>query len=183
MKTVVANTAANDRKIQHRDGFHQRTPHGGDKCNSTRRCSVYTNALMASNRPRGSGDRLSRTSSNNKTSRRERLTPRLFFHTKESKKMFLIIRLTTESSSATRKDNFKTTLRDNFQIRSYPMERFVGITIDRDRAQRRINRFQPDYNNPIVEKIQIAAFPVIRPGSPRNLLDQFVDGKIFYAFP
>lgn len=103
LKTVVVDTAANCRKIQHRDGFHQRTPHGGDKSNSTRRCSVYTNLLMASNRPRGSGDRLSRTSSNNKTSRRERRTPRLFFNTEESKKMFLIIGLATESSSATRK--------------------------------------------------------------------------------
>lgn len=104
--------------------------------------------------------------------RRARRIP-AFFSTKESGKIVFIIRVVDGILVSNKKqaiENFKTVLRENFQLRSYPLERFVGITNVRDRAQRRMHLSQVDYTRQIVGKFHIATcFPKSVPTVPGAL--------------
>lgn len=82
-------------------------------------------------------------------------------------------------------ENFKAALREKFQIRSYPLERFVGITIARDRVQRSIHISQPDYIGHIIEKFHMATcFPKPVPAAPGVHLIKPAEGSTLEtAFP
>jgi hypothetical protein len=56
-------------------------------------------------------------------------------------------------------DHFLIELGHDLQIRIYPPERFVGVTIIRDRQNRQIHLSQADYINQVVRNFQMESCP------------------------
>ncbi|KZR97335.1 Uncharacterized protein APZ42_007857, partial [Daphnia magna] len=89
--------------------------------------------------------------------------PCLFTRTNGAEKTFLVIWVDDGIVTSTDKqviDKFLVALGGTFKIRAYPLERFVGITINRDRKRRTIHLGQPDYIEHLVNKFQMTScFP------------------------
>ena len=54
-------------------------------------------------------------------------------------------------------DGFLIALGEKFQFRSHPLQRYVGITIARDREQRKLHISKPEYISQIVKKFHMAS--------------------------
>jgi hypothetical protein len=101
--------------------------------------------------------------------------PGFFFRTNGTDRTFVVIWVDDGIVAGTKKqdiDDFLSALGDTFQIRSYPLERFVGITIIRDRRRRMIHLAQPDYIAHVIEKfsddILLPKTSTSRPWNPLN---------------
>jgi hypothetical protein len=96
--------------------------------------------------------------------------PCLFFRTNGAEKTFLVIWVDDGIVASTSKhaiDEFLTALGVKFKVRAYPLERFDGVTITRDRKQRTIHIGQPDYIEHLVKKFQMTScFPKSVPADP-----------------
>ena len=107
--------------------------------------------------------------------------PCFFFRTNETDRTFLVIWVDDGIVASTNKQNigdFLTALGDTFQIRSYPLERFVGITITRDRKRRMIHLAQPDYIAHVIEKFQMTScYPKPVPADPGTHLTKLAEGS------
>lgn len=82
-------------------------------------------------------------------------------------------------------DEFLAALGGTFQIRAYPLERFVGITITRDKKQQTIHLGQPDYIELLVKKFQMTScFPKSVPADPEtHLIKPAGESPTDTAFP
>jgi hypothetical protein len=82
-------------------------------------------------------------------------------------------------------DHFLIELGHEFQIRFYPLERFVGVTIIRDREKRQIHLSQPDYIDHIVKNFHMESCnPVTVPADPNVHLVKPVQGaQLDETFP
>ena len=68
-------------------------------------------------------------------------------------------------------EEFLATLGGTFQIWSYPLEHFLGITITKNREQRTIHLGKPDYIENLVNKFQMTScFPKSAPADPETHL-------------
>ena len=96
--------------------------------------------------------------------------PCLFFRKNGAERTFLVIWVDDGIIASTNKqviDEFLIELGGTFKIRAYPLERFVGITITRDRKQRTIHLCQQDYIEHLVNKFQMTlCFPKSVPADP-----------------
>lgn len=114
--------------------------------------------------------------------------PCFFYRVNGDEKTFLIVWVDDGiivSNTQQSIEGFKAKLQQTFKIRSYTLERFVGISIIRDRAQRKIHLSQPDYTGQIVEKFHMASCsPKPVPAVPGAHLTKPVDGSsVDTAFP
>jgi hypothetical protein len=107
--------------------------------------------------------------------------PCLFSRTNGAERTFLVIWVDDGIVASTIKrviDEFLAALSGTFQIRSYPLERFVGITITRNRDQRTIHLGQPDYIEHLVNKFQMTScFPKSVPADPGTHLIKPAEGS------
>ena len=77
-------------------------------------------------------------------------------------------------------DSFLSELGHEFKIRIYPLERFVGVTIIRDRQKRQIHLSQPDYIDHVVRNFHMESCnPVSVPADPNVHLVKPVQGAQF----
>lgn len=101
--------------------------------------------------------------------------PCLFLRINGTKKTFLVIYVDTgiiASSQQSFIDEFLAVLGAEFKIRSHPVERFVGISINRDRKKKKIHLSQPDYTAEVVEKYRMTnCFPKKIPADPGTRLE------------
>lgn len=107
--------------------------------------------------------------------------PCLFSRTNGAEKTFLVTWVDDNIVASTNKqaiEEFLAALGGTFQIQAYPLERFVGITITRDRKQRTIHLGQPDYIEHLVNKFQMtSSFPKSVPVDPGIHLIKPVGGS------
>lgn len=82
-------------------------------------------------------------------------------------------------------EKFLEDLSRKFQIRSYPLERFVGVTITRDRGKRQIHLSQPDYAAHVVRNFRMeSCHPVAIPADPNvHLVKPAKGSQLDETFP
>lgn len=107
--------------------------------------------------------------------------PCLFFRIRGTERTFLAIWVDdgiVASNHQKAIDGFITALGENFKFRSHPLQRYVGITITRDREQRKIHISQPEFISQIVEKFHMTSCsPKSIPADPNVLLTKPTDKK------
>ena len=114
--------------------------------------------------------------------------PCLFNRIRGTEKTFLTIWVDDGILASNRQqaiDDFLTSLGNQFKFRSCPVERYVGITVNRDRKERKIYLSQPDYIDQIVEKFHMTTCsPKLVPADPNvHLSKPAEDSEKEITFP